>query len=230
MGRFINADTFASTGQGILGNNPFIYALNNPMTYTDHEGTVALCAVFYVVGKWALGRIVEGVVGGLVGAGVNSICDFAMTGKFSWNAAAEGFVDGFLGGVFGKGYILYETWSTYKECTANKATVGGSLLAAGVTLCAGLAFDSVDCNSELAETVLSCSVGTGMSLISTAVEKSVTTTNTSNSVGKSSNSTNKQSKPITQKQTKSSRGNATSGGSCGSGGRSASILCVSMFN
>ncbi len=38
MGRFINADAFASTGQGILGNNMFSYCLNNPANYVDMSG------------------------------------------------------------------------------------------------------------------------------------------------------------------------------------------------
>ena len=41
MGRFLNADAFASTGQGILGNNMFAYCLNNPTNYTDHSGLFA---------------------------------------------------------------------------------------------------------------------------------------------------------------------------------------------
>ena len=37
--RFINADDFASTGQGILGNNMFAYCLNNPVNRIDPVGT-----------------------------------------------------------------------------------------------------------------------------------------------------------------------------------------------
>ena len=39
MGRFINADAYASTGQGILGNNMFAYCNGNPVIYTDNLGT-----------------------------------------------------------------------------------------------------------------------------------------------------------------------------------------------
>lgn len=39
MGRFINADAFASTGQGLLGNNMFAYCLNNPVSRKDNYGT-----------------------------------------------------------------------------------------------------------------------------------------------------------------------------------------------
>ena len=39
LGRFINADAYASTGQDILGNNMFAYCLNNPINGSDPCGT-----------------------------------------------------------------------------------------------------------------------------------------------------------------------------------------------
>ena len=41
LGRFLNADAFASTGQGILGNNMFAYCLNNPVMFKDLFGFAA---------------------------------------------------------------------------------------------------------------------------------------------------------------------------------------------
>lgn len=41
MGRFLNADNYPSTGQGLLGNNMFAYCNNNPVIYRDSTGTVA---------------------------------------------------------------------------------------------------------------------------------------------------------------------------------------------
>ena len=38
MGRFINADAYASTGQGILGNNMFGYCQNSPVGLSDPHG------------------------------------------------------------------------------------------------------------------------------------------------------------------------------------------------
>ena len=38
MGRFINADAFTSTGQGLLGNNMFVYCGNNPTNNRDAHG------------------------------------------------------------------------------------------------------------------------------------------------------------------------------------------------
>ena len=45
MGRFINADAFAATGQGILGNNMFAYCGNNPVNLLDSGG--ALCQAIF---------------------------------------------------------------------------------------------------------------------------------------------------------------------------------------
>ena len=39
--RFINADAFVYTGQGIIGNNMFAYCLNNPVNYEDSDGEMA---------------------------------------------------------------------------------------------------------------------------------------------------------------------------------------------
>ena len=40
MGRFINADVFAATGQGFVGNNMFAYCNNNPVNQVDPSGFV----------------------------------------------------------------------------------------------------------------------------------------------------------------------------------------------
>ena len=39
IGRFINADAFVSTGQGLLGNNMFAYCNNNPSSCLDPYGS-----------------------------------------------------------------------------------------------------------------------------------------------------------------------------------------------
>lgn len=40
--RFVNADRYASTGQGFVGYNMFAYCLNNPVCYYDSAGDYAL--------------------------------------------------------------------------------------------------------------------------------------------------------------------------------------------
>ena len=39
VGRFINADGLVTTGQGLLGNNMFVYCNNNPIILSDAQGT-----------------------------------------------------------------------------------------------------------------------------------------------------------------------------------------------
>ena len=39
VGRFINADVYVSTGQGLLGYNMFAYCLNDPVSHKDDQGT-----------------------------------------------------------------------------------------------------------------------------------------------------------------------------------------------
>ena len=55
-GRFLNADSFAATGQGILGNNMFAYCQNNPARYIDPQGTF-ICTI--------IGALVGGVIGAI---------------------------------------------------------------------------------------------------------------------------------------------------------------------
>jgi len=49
--RFINADGYVSTGQGVLGNNMFAYCLNNPATFVDPRGYSPDDSPFYEWGK-----------------------------------------------------------------------------------------------------------------------------------------------------------------------------------
>ena len=48
IGRFINADSYASTGQGFIGTNMFAYCNNSPILFVDHDGNDA-----EAVGWWA---------------------------------------------------------------------------------------------------------------------------------------------------------------------------------
>ncbi len=92
MGRFINADSYASTGQGILGNNMFAYCNNNPMTYSDPLGRFALTTLLSVA-------IVIGggtVIGGLLGA-----FSAATTGGDVVESTIEGALTGAIGATFG---------------------------------------------------------------------------------------------------------------------------------
>ena len=56
VGRFLNADAFPSTGQGLTGNNMFAYCGNNPISRADTQGTL-----WHV----AFGAILGGVISGV---------------------------------------------------------------------------------------------------------------------------------------------------------------------
>lgn len=49
LGRFINADAFASTGQGLLGNNMFAYCRSNPVNNADNSGNYPVAIIPEVV-------------------------------------------------------------------------------------------------------------------------------------------------------------------------------------
>jgi len=55
MGRFINADSYASTGQGVLGNNMFAYCLNNPIINVDANGSKSIW--FYLTQVFRFGFV-----------------------------------------------------------------------------------------------------------------------------------------------------------------------------
>ena len=61
MGRFINADAFASTGQGILGNNMFAYCNNSPVAFYDPRGT-ALLPVLGLTDYYLIHKMVQCLV------------------------------------------------------------------------------------------------------------------------------------------------------------------------
>ena len=59
--RFINADTKASTGQGFVGTNAFVYANNNPILLADDGGDTAEIILDYRVFQFYTGDFVFSV-------------------------------------------------------------------------------------------------------------------------------------------------------------------------
>ena len=49
IGRFISADVYLSTGQGVLGHNAFAYCLNNPVNMSDPTGCLSELTTFFMV-------------------------------------------------------------------------------------------------------------------------------------------------------------------------------------
>ncbi len=52
VGRFLNADIFASTGQGVLGCNMFSYCNNNPVVAQDLSGTISIKSAINKLAGW----------------------------------------------------------------------------------------------------------------------------------------------------------------------------------
>ena len=95
--RFINADAFTSTGQGILGSNMFAYCENEPIARTDPSGEFFLTAL--IVGV-VVGTVIGGTIGGIVA--YNSAKESGATGSDLFSETAKGVGKGaVIGGVAG---------------------------------------------------------------------------------------------------------------------------------
>ena len=55
VGRFINSDVFASTGQGFIGFNMLSYCNNNPVKYIDSKGYYPLETALDFLFNWLIG-------------------------------------------------------------------------------------------------------------------------------------------------------------------------------
>ncbi len=101
IGRFLNADTYPATGQGLTGNNMFAYCGNNPVNRLDDEGE-----------WWNV------LVGAVVGAVVNTVCTVvsevaekgfdALTDGKTWKKAG---VSAVVGALEGAATALLPTYS-----------------------------------------------------------------------------------------------------------------------
>ncbi len=127
VGRFINADAFTATGQGILGNNMFAYCNNNPCSYIDSEGYSPETWQWLASGAMVLGGLiltatgVGGPLGGaLIAAGVNSI-----VGSYASESAGGSSTAGWVGSAI-TGFI----------CGGSASLAGG--LINGATCASGI--------------------------------------------------------------------------------------------
>ena len=72
IGRFINADGYVSTGQGLTGNNMFAYCGNNPVNRVDPTGEI-----------WRLVVVAVVVVVGVISAPINHCINLANEKKIA---------------------------------------------------------------------------------------------------------------------------------------------------
>ena len=110
--RFISADVYMSTGQGVIGGNMWAYCLNNPVAMVDSNGEFALAGAL-------LAGVASIVVGGLFG-GLGALA--------SGDSFAAGFVSGSITAIL-----------TVAAITAVIASAGTAGVAAATIVAAGAA-------------------------------------------------------------------------------------------
>ncbi len=164
--RFINADTYLSTGQGMLGHNMFTYCGNNPVNYCDSSGrfffTLLGAAIgaavgyidAYIAGEDPIkGAIAGGVSGAIAGAGVDigaAITIFSGGAAIGWGAAvAIGL--GAFGGFVGTG--ISNDWKFQKDGESLALQYMGATLIGGMAN--AISFGLGPINGEIAKGTVS---------------------------------------------------------------------------
>ena len=162
--RFINADTYLSTGQGMLGHNMFTYCGNNPVNYCDSSGRfffTLLGAVIgaavgyidaYIAGEDPIkGAIAGGVSGAIAGAGVDAgVAITILTGGAGIGLAAAT-VLGAVGGFVGTG--ISNDWKFQKDGESLALQYMGSALIGGMAN--AISFGLGPINGEIAKGTVS---------------------------------------------------------------------------
>ena len=112
MGRFISADNYPTTGQGLIGNNMFAYCGNNPVSREDEGGEF-----------W---NVVIGATVGAIFSGVTTAIDtYVSTGSVDWTQVAiSSAVGAISGGVAatGLGVFAQAGWSAAASAVGSVAT------------------------------------------------------------------------------------------------------------
>lgn len=119
-GRFINADSRLSTGQGLLGNNMFAYCLNNPVTYCDTEGESATIA------GAVIGGIFGAINGIMSGGSIEEILACAATGAIT--GAIAGFAADISVASFGVGGAIIASAVAGGLCSSANSAISQSIL------------------------------------------------------------------------------------------------------
>ena len=128
IGRFINADSYASTdATGLLSTNMFAYCENDPVNKSDPTGEVAHLAIGAVVGAIAnvgfsyLNHMIAGESYGLKEAALD-----ALSGAASGALAASGV--GLLGQVIGNGLTSGVAYFARADINNQRTTTSGFLV------------------------------------------------------------------------------------------------------
>ena len=172
LGRFVNADAFATTGQGLVSNNVFTYCLNNPVNGADPFGT------------WTIGLSLGANITFGLGVSISIGLFFDDNGNFDvqWSYAVPGVDDTSTVGVLdaGVGVSLQYTDRDTVQDLYGPATYmgasGGPLWYVGADL---ISFsDASDSNGEINGFQLTGGIGVGVDVhVAETYTKSVLTQN-----------------------------------------------------
>ena len=117
--RFINADGYVSTGQGLLGYNMFAYCGNNPVMYTDPSGHIpewiktAIDIGLYII--TGVASVAVGVVAGTVAGIYDGIKNGVESGLKTGGEVAADVGIRFFGGVNNLTNAVYYTFISDKK-------------------------------------------------------------------------------------------------------------------
>ena len=76
VGRFVNADGYISTGNGVLETNMYAYCLNNPVNMFDPSGEIAITTLI----------LIGSIVAGVAVSSYTAYTSHKYTGKVDWNS------------------------------------------------------------------------------------------------------------------------------------------------
>ncbi|MBE6978062.1 MAG: RHS repeat-associated core domain-containing protein [Ruminococcaceae bacterium] len=130
ISRFISADSYMSTGDGILGNNMFAYCHNNPIVFVDPTGEDI------TLGAFLAGVAITALIGGAIATGVTVIKDYSDDGEiFNGSVKAREYfgnvVEGLIAGA-GIGACITLGAGLGAAMIANKALVVGGVTLSGL--------------------------------------------------------------------------------------------------
>ena len=162
VGRWLNADSYASTGQGILGHNMFAYCLNSPTNMLDNTGEFALSVT-------VVAMIISVVGGALINLGTSYVSAKCTGQDFSALDAAIALVVGGMsgaGGGWSAGAFLlaavYTTLDYYSEGVPLGTSIVYGLATGAPSLIWGFAVDQFAIKmgfTEMNKAIVSLSMG-----------------------------------------------------------------------
>ena len=119
IGRFLNADGYVTTGQGLLSYNMFVYCLNNPVKLSDPTGKIVglkvVCSVIVIALVTAIGvglAIHSGYITPKVSSGIDDLAKETAKTAAVRNTARAGSI---VISAVGTGISLYNTNKATKD-------------------------------------------------------------------------------------------------------------------